>query len=202
MTFEDIKKAISKKVGERDLTKTLLTKSEDNLLDLRKKTKQHERALELVKLAALKTQEQIQFHISDITSLALSAVFPEPYKLVLEFVERRNKTECDLYFSRNEERLNPLDSSGGGPVDIASFALRIASWSLKQPNGNNTIILDEPFKNLSKEYREQGSMLLQEVSQKLGIQFIIVTHMPILTQYADKVFTVENKNKISKITTQ
>jgi len=199
MTFEDIKKALSKKVGERDLTNTLLLESEETLLVLKKKTKRHEKALEIVKLAALKTQEQIQFHISDITSLALSAVFPEPYELVLEFVERRNKTECDLYFKRNGERMDPLDSSGGGPVDIASFALRIASWSLKQPNGNNTIILDEPFKNLSKEYREQGAMLLQEVSQKLGIQFILVTHMPLLTQYADKVFNVDMKNKISKI---
>lgn len=200
MTFEDIKKELNKKIGKRDETKSLLSESNSTLLQIKKKTKKHERALELVKLAALKTQEQIQFHISDITSLALSAVFPEPYELVLEFVERRNKTECDLYFKRNEERMDPLDSSGGGPVDIASFALRIASWSLQQPNGNNTIILDEPFKNLSKEYREQGALLLQEVSQKLGIQFIIVTHMPILTQYADKVFNVDIKNKISKVT--
>lgn len=200
MTFEDIKKAINKKVGERDSTQALLVESNANLLLVKKETKRHEKALELVKLAALKTQEQIQFHISDITSLALSAVFPEPYELVLEFVERRNKTECDLYFKRNEERMDPLDSSGGGPVDIASFALRIASWSLQQPNGSNTIILDEPFKNLSKEYREQGAMLLQQVSQKLGIQFIIITHMPILTQYADKVFNVDIKNKISKVT--
>ena len=98
-----------------------------------KRLGQHEKALEVVKAVGLKTQQQLQFHISDITSLALDAVFPNPYELVAEFVQRRNKTECDLFFSRDGNKVDPLSASGGGAVDVAAFALRVASWSMQRP---------------------------------------------------------------------
>ena len=88
----------------------------------------HEEAREIVREVSLKTMQQLQYHISDITSLALEAVFDNPYKLTLDFVQRRNKTECDLYFERDGNRVDPISASGVGAVDIASFALRIASW--------------------------------------------------------------------------
>lgn len=170
-----------------------------NVLFLRKDINRHEQARELIKEAGLKTQQQLQYHISDITSLALSSVFNDPYELVAEFVEKRNKTECELSFERDGERMDPMDATGGGAVDVASFALRIASWSMKTPKGNNTIILDEPLKNLDETRQEKGSIMLKEISKKLGIQFIIVTHEDILTSYADKIFEVKIKNKVSKI---
>lgn len=44
--------------------------------------------------------------------------------------------------------------------------------------------------------------MIKEVSDKLGIQFIIVTHDPMLTKFADKVFEVRQKRKVSKIYTK
>jgi DNA repair exonuclease SbcCD ATPase subunit len=160
---------------------------------------QHEQARELIREAGLKTQQQLQYHISDITSLALDAVFEDPYELIVEFVQRRNRTECDLYFQRNGERADPLTASGGGAVDIASFALRIASWTMMQPRSRSTIILDEPLKNLDKERQERGSQMLKEISDRLGIQFLIVTHEPTLTSFADRVFEVTQRKGVSRI---
>jgi len=161
---------------------------------------QHEKARELIREAGLKTQEQLQYHISDITSLALNAVFDDPYELQAEFVQRRNKTECDLYFVRDGEKVMPMDASGGGAVDVAAFALRIASWSMFRPHSRPTIILDEPMKNLDKMRQEKGSEMIKEVSKRLGIQFIIVTHEPTLASYADKTFEVTIRRGISKVT--
>jgi len=159
----------------------------------------YEQAKEIIREVGLRTQEQLQFHISDITSLALQAVFPNPYTLELEFVNRRNKTECDIYFSREGNRIDPLSASGGGAVDIASFALRIASWSLQTPHSRSTIILDEPMRFVSESLRDKASAMIKEVSEKLGIQFIIITHEPKLSAYADKVFEVQNNKGISKV---
>ena len=89
-----------------------------------------DKALEIVKIVGLKMQQQLQFHISNLTSMAMESVFNEPYELLVEFVERRDKTECDLLFLREESKLDPLSSSGGGALDVASFALRIACWSM------------------------------------------------------------------------
>jgi DNA repair exonuclease SbcCD ATPase subunit len=86
-----------------------------------------------------------------------------------------------------------------GAVDVASFALRIASWSMARPRTDNVIILDEPFRFLSENYQERASNMLREVSQKLGIQLIIVTHETVLTTSADRIFEVSIKKGISQI---
>jgi ABC-type sugar transport system ATPase subunit len=82
---------------------------------------------------------------------------------------------------------------------VAAFALRIASWSMQKPKSRNVIILDEPLKYLSENYQEKGSAMIKEISQRLGIQFIIVTHEQTLASYADKVFEVSIKKGVSQV---
>lgn len=161
---------------------------------------QHEKAREIVRNVGLATQQQLQYNISDITSLALEAVFPNPYQLKVEFVQRRNKTECDLTFVRDDMEIDPIEASGVGVIDVAAFALRIASWSMMRPRTRNTIILDEPFRFLSKDYQQQASGMIKELSKRLGLQFIIVTHEEVLADSADKVFQVSiNRKGRSKV---
>jgi len=181
--------------------KTQIEKSINSLKQSTKEKKRnlrrHELAREVVKEVGLKTQQQLQYHISDITSLALEAVFENPYKLEAEFVQRRNKTECDLTFSRDENKVDPLSASGGGAVDVATFALRVASWSMEHPKSRNVIFLDEPMRFVSAEYQEKASEMIKEVSKKLGIQFIIITHNPILASYADKIFETQIRKGVT-----
>lgn len=189
---------LERMMGQRALIEDQLSGLNQSIKDSAASLKNHEEALEVIKQVGLKTQEKLQYHISDIATLALSAVFPEPYELSVDFVLRRNKIECDISFLRNGEKINPLTESGGGAVDVASFALRIASWSMKHPRTRPTIVLDEPMKNVSRNLQEKASQMIKEVSEKLGIQFIIVTHEPTLTEYADRIF--ETKFKKGKTT--
>jgi DNA repair exonuclease SbcCD ATPase subunit len=199
MDLTELRREIERKKGKKqelerniEIMQNKVIESEQYLINL-------EKARSIINLVGMETQQQLQFHISDIASLALESIFKEAYKLKLEFVERRNKSECDIMFERNEDTFDPLDASGGGPVDVASFALRIASWSMALKRTRNVIILDEPMRFLSTEYRENASEMIKEVSKKLGIQFIIITHDPILTTYADKTFTTEIRKGITKI---
>lgn len=201
--LEKIQQFISKKKGiVEDKQKDNAFRSAQNKA-LKKQLVDHEKALQIVKEVGRRTQEQLQIHISDITSLALEAVMPEdPYRLVMEFVERRDQTECDLRFERNGVLMKPTDASGVGAIDTASFALRIAAWNMQSPKSRNVIILDEPFKFLDKSKHDRASAMIKELSTKLGIQFIIVTHEEKLTQAADKVFKVTNNKGVSKVTEQ
>lgn len=200
--IEHLRKLVTQSEGKLHQIDAEILATKEQLVELRKSIVRHEQAKEILKSIGLKTQQQLQYHISDIASLALDAVFEEPYELLLEFVERRDKTECDIVFAKEGEKVNPLTESGGGAVDIAAFALRIASWSMQYPKTRNTIFLDEPMKNLSPEYRERGSNMLKTVSQRLGIQLIIINHEPILTSNADKVIRIGKKGKFSKILTE
>lgn len=190
---------LNQRKGQKLQIEQSLFTAEESLKKAKKLLRYHEQAKTVIKEVGLKTQQQLQFHISDIATMALTAVLDNPYQLIAEFIERRDKTECDLFFTKGEEKLDPLTEAGGGAVDIATFALRIGSWSMQRPHSRNTIVLDEPMKNLSPEYKERGSEMIKMVSEKLNIQFIIVNHEVALTANADKVFRIYKKNKISKV---
>jgi DNA repair exonuclease SbcCD ATPase subunit len=199
MKLSDVRKQIERLQGAKSLTEKQITAVNDDLAQLNREYKWCEQAREIVREVGMKTQEQLQYHISDITSLALESIFDDPYELKVEFVQRRNKTECDLLFVRDGETMKPVDSSGGGTVDVASFALRIASWSMSNPRTRNTIILDEPLRFLSVDNQERASRMIKELSDKLGLQFIIISHEEELAAYADKEFKVSIRDGISKV---
>lgn len=201
MNIQQLRNRLEQQRGQKLQIEKNLDVIATELRDAKRALHHHEQAREVIREVGLKTQQQLQYHISDITSLALESVFNEPYKLEVEFVQRRNKTECDLFFVRQGERMDPLTASGGGAVDVAAFALRIASWSMARPRTRNTIILDEPFRFLSADNQERASTMLKELSQRLGIQFIIVTHEQVLASYADKTFEVKIKKGKSKVET-
>jgi DNA repair exonuclease SbcCD ATPase subunit len=156
-----------------------------------------EEALAFIQQVAKATQGQVKVHIEDIITMALDTIMDDPYKLELDFVLRRNKTECDIYFVRNGKRIKPIDESGGGAVDIASFASRIALWSLG--SSDNVLVFDEPFKFVSKQYQSKVAELLTKLSDKLGLQIIMVSHNDNYIQQADKIIEVYKDKDTSKI---
>ena len=199
MTIQELRSKLERQKGKLEQLQESLATNQSELESAKTSLHKHEEAKEIIRSVGQSTQSELSFHITDIVSLALDSVFDNPYKFCVEFINRRNKTECDLYFERDGNRIDPLTASGVGAVDVASFALRIASWSMNSPRTCNTIILDEPFRFLSENYQEQASLMLREISQKLGIQFLVVTHENILTSAADKVFEVSIKRGISKV---
>jgi hypothetical protein len=185
---------IRKKVNEDLLTKKLqLQRLEDEKATLELLERKHENALAaqaLLNHVSNQTKASVKAKIEGIISAALTAVFPDPYAFELDFIPRRGKTECDIYFVRNGERISPVESSGGGALDVASFAARIAFWSLNRTRP--VFLLDEPFKFLSADFRPLAGEMMKTLSKKFGIQIIMVTHLPELLNSADKIFDLEN----------
>lgn len=153
----------------------------------------------IIQTVAQATQKQLEYHVSEIVSLALAAVFDNPYALRLEFVVRRNKTEADIFFERDGERYKPVDASGGGAVDVAAFALRVAMWSLRRPRSRNTLVLDEPCKFVSADLRPRVGLMMKEISQRLNLQIIMVSHSAELIEAADKYFEVSIQKGVSHV---
>ncbi len=184
--------------GAKAQVERYISETEQALKQTKRNARQHEQAIEIVKEVGLKTQQTLQFHISNTVSMALSSVFDDAYEMVVEFVQRRGKTECDLLFGRGDNQVNPLSASGGGAVDVASFALRIASWSMQLPRTRNVLLLDEPFKNVSEGLLPKASELLKQVSEQLGLQIIMVTHSDTLIESADNIIQIQYRNRQSK----
>ena len=196
---QSLRTSLERQKGSKEQIDKSLILCKEKIRDKKRDLYRHEQAREVIREVGLQTQKTLQFHISEITSLALEAVFDDPYKLVAEFVQRRNKTECDLYFLRDKSQVDPLSASGGGAVDVASFALRVASWSMQSPRSRNVLVLDEPFRFLSENLLPKASEMLQQISAQLGLQIIMVTHSEELMEAADKIFEVSIKNGVSTI---
>jgi len=195
-----LRKILKDKIAERKTAKnvlelqvTILDECLTNLEDL-------EMARVLFQKASQITQSQLSEQISGIVSSALAAVFEDPYTFVVEFVSRRNTTECDLMFEKNGKRKSPLDSCGYGAADIASLALRVAYWKL-DGESRNVLVLDEPTRNLDAEKQPLAAMMIKNLSRmKNGLQFVIVTHQIPLAQSADRQFSVVKENDVSHVT--
>src|SRR5690606_8978690 len=99
----------------------------DKIRDDKRSLIRYERALEIVKQVGLLTQKQLEYHLAEQVSLAMEAVFDNPYQLKVNFQEKRGKkTEAEILFVKGGLEFPPLGNAGGGTIDVASLALRIA----------------------------------------------------------------------------
>ena len=194
-----LKERLSQEKGKRELLKSQVEKTAKEKVVLETFYENALKARAIVQIVAENVQKKIEFQISTLVSAALASVFKDPYQFSLRFIQRRNKTECDLIFSKNGNETSDIVNSGGGGVcDVASCALRISLWSIKK--NRPTIILDEVSKFLHNPiYQQKFSDLLKRVSEELKLQFIVVTDQKELLKAADKVIEIINVDGISKV---
>lgn len=137
-----------------------------------------EEGVRVFQAAAASTQEKIHAAFTTVGTQALAAVFPDPYELVLRFPVKRGRTEAQLVLKRGEMELDPLRSTGGGVIDLTAFALRLSALRISQPAIRQVLLLDEPFRFVSRGYRVRVASLLRQLAQDHGVQIIMVTHHP------------------------
>ena len=181
---------LEQKKGQKSQVDLSIKRYSYDFVKLQEQKQDLEQAQWIIQTVASETQSMLKFHIENLVSLALNSVFDEAYDFEIDMQLRRNQTECDIWFVRDGERINPLTASGGGAVDVASFALRIALWSLQPKRTRPIFILDEPMRNVSAVYQDKCSAMMKEVADKVGLQITSVTHSESLTEAADKIIKV------------
>lgn len=195
--IQNLKSRLEQSLGKREMLQSQLKSANDSLVAAESRNQNSRLARIIVQTVAEETQKKIEYQISNIVSLALVSVFPDPYECKLQFVKRRNKMEADILFLKNGNEGKPIEIAGGGTLDVASFALKTAIWAIKPTN--NVMILDEPFHFLSRDLQSKCSQMIKMIQEKMKIQFIIVSHIPEITESADRIFNVENIKGISKV---
>ena len=196
MNIQKIKELYQQSKGMKIQIEKDLEFNKSSLQKTNERMKRLEDAQTFLQKVAQETQEHLKFKIEDIVNLALETCFPGEYSFRLNFNISRGKTEAELVFlSQSSDRpIDPMNASGGGVVDIACFALRIASYVLEQ-GIDNVIVLDEPMKFVSKDLLDSAGEILKVLSTKLGLQIIMVTHENKFIDIADKVFEVKKDEK-------
>jgi len=188
------------KLGEKKSLTRLLRKEKDTRRKMKIQIRRIGQAIQLVQRAAGLTQSQIQIHISPLVTRALRLIFSTPLDFVLSFRSVRGRSEAVFQVCRpGGAPIDPLESSGGGVIDVVSFALKICLWCMQTPRPAPVMILDEPFRYLSGDLIIRAGELLRELSDQLNMQFIIITHSRHFISQADRLFQVRIKNGVSRV---
>lgn len=127
---------------------------------------------------AQQVQQTAHGKVARVVSRCLSAVFETPYEFEILFEQKRGKTEAELLFKRNGRTVDPTGAAGGGVVDVAALALRLACMRLARPTVRPVLFLDEPFRFVDADNTLRVRLLLETLAEEMGVQFILVTHEP------------------------
>jgi len=172
MTYKD---KIQQAKGKLKLLQSQMEKQETLIKEKTEYLSNLEKAQVFIQNVAKKTQEQLKYHIEDVVQLALDSIFPDEYQFSINFEVKYGKTSCNLVFKNNDYEIDIMKAAGGGVVDIASLALRVAIWSIGKTD--NVLILDEPIKNIQPASLQMEAWnIIQRLSQQLNLQFIIITN--------------------------
>ena len=148
------------------------------------------------------TQERFKSKVESLVTTAIRSVYGRALRFELIFEEKRNRFECKPVIWEGDVLYeNPDEEMGGGILDVISFALRVILWYLSENRTRNVLILDEPMKFVGRRLIHQAGRMLREISYKLGLQIILVTHEDELIEIGDKCYHVgyENGESIVKL---
>lgn len=188
--------------GSQQTKQEELTRSKERVEALQQRRQGAVEALAIVQEASARTQRKMEFHINELVSSALKYVFKDRYEFLIEFVKRNNQTEVDIWVVKNGVKCKPLRSAGGGVCDVVSFALNIALLKIKldRQGGRKLLITDEPFRNLHGLGKQKRvSNIVKHLSERLGIQIIMVSDVQTINSRADRVFNIKLVDDISTI---
>lgn len=194
-------------------SKGKLQQIQQTIEDKKQSIKQNESLLEkaekarlIIQIVAQETQEQLEYRLNELVSLAMIAVFgKDAYSLNMQFQIKRGKTEAEPFFERNGKKRKPGYGTGFGPMDVASLVLRPTLWSLEDPKKRPIMIYDEPLRHLNDptgNLHKKAAEMIRELSSKLALQIIIVTQNDDLCEAGDRIFHIDQdkgKSFIKKI---
>jgi len=192
----ELKTKVAEAAGRRSVYEAQKAEALDNRKEAMRQKRLCEAAMTIVTTVGESLQQRISTRLSSVASHALRSVFPDPYRVVIEFTPTaRGTIDATIQFERAGQRFKPVLPSGqllagGGPVEVAAWGLRVALWGQLRPRPRPIMLMDEPFRFLQEDLHPVAGEVLREIAEQAGVQFIMVTHSQKLAEAANNVVEV------------
>ena len=196
-TIKELRTIIDKLKGQKEVLDSQLRQAHIRKQEQQQAFLETEQSQFIIQTVAQQTQDQLRIPLEDMANLALGAVFDTPYTMNVSFVPRRNRTECDITFSRGGKVIKDLEfGGGGGAVDVAAFGLQMSMFALLRGRVRPLLIFDEPLRWLKGgDYPERGALMISELARQLKLIVLIVSHIPEQRIGADRLFHMRLEKK-------
>ncbi len=143
-------------------------------------------------------QRVLRDKVEALVSAGLQTIFGSDYYFSIEVKTMRGQAAMEFTVHKRELVRDPMDSHGGGLVNIVSMVLRLVIVALT-PGLSRVVVLDEPFAQLSQGYIEGVSLFIRELVDTTGIQLLIVSHEAEIAEVADKAYRLFEDEGVTMI---
>ncbi len=196
-SFEELVKKVERRSGALEAAKADLKTLEQNLNTAETAVVLHAGECDVLKLISDILRERIKERVEHLVTMGLRSVFERPdYRFELDMdLKRGQMTATPMLvslFGDIEIKTPVMDSHGGGLVNVTAFILQAVVLALTKPKLAQVMMLDERFKNVSRNFLHNITELLKKLHEVTGIQFVLVTQRPELAQDADMIYEVDN----------
>lgn len=104
---------------------------------------------------------------------------------------KRGKVHIDLLTSSGKFSGRASESFGGSVLAIESFLLRLVT--VVKMGLARFLVLDEPFSHVSQEYLPATAELLRNLSEKMKMKTLLVTHQHTFMEYAHRLYRMDQR---------
>lgn len=137
-------------------------------------------------------RRSFESRLASVVSDGLTAVFGEDIKLRVESKTFRDATSMSLTLIQDGIEIeDPAEGTGGSVVTVLDVLLKILLL-VSAPHLRRFIVLDEAFRMIEARHIPALGQLLRELSQRLGLQIILVSHEAEMLDVADVVYEVRD----------
>lgn len=177
MNPSKIQKQIDSILYEYTIANEKWMEEKKKLKESKRKYEEIEKALKIAQAVAESVQRKAHQQLSGLVTTCLKTIFGDEYSFQVRFLQKRNKTEAQLILLKDgHEITDALEQDSGGVLDVAGFGSRLACIMLQKPQPRKVMVLDEPFKFVSVEYKPRVAALLEKLSKDFKTQIILITH--------------------------
>ena len=192
--IKHLKTLIDKNTFIKDSLEEKQEKIQKDMNDINKETDSLLELKDFLMSVSANYRDQLCNLFTSLVTEALTSIFEKDIRFNIKLYSYRNEPAIDVSVIENNLEVDPQKSCGGGLNDIISFVIKIIFIYLKK--SSRIIILDEPLKFLSRDYIEQSSNFIRDISKRMNIQIILVSHKPDLELSCDKLINIEkNENR-------
>ena len=143
---------------------------------------------ELFKSLGGDTQEDLLKKMSQFVTYGLVAVFGEGYSFVPTLNVEGKEYRVTFYVETGEVRGQLGTARGGGVAEVVSILLQVFFLVALKDRYAPFLFLDTAMVHISEQYHASVSALLKELSEKLGIQVVLIVNANTYGAYADRVY--------------
>jgi DNA repair ATPase RecN len=192
--------AVTGQLAIKRRTQTELDEEDAAIVQLQNAYSIEEEARLVIAAVEATQQTQLKQKLEKFVSRALTVIFDRPYQFIVDYETRGQQSDVTFKVMDEGGNAQPLkDAHGGGLFVVTAFVLRVIILLSARPQLRRFIVQDEPFIQVSNEYRENLVQFIQAFAKSADMQFIFVTHEPELAAIGDKRYRFRLANGVTQI---